>query len=194
MKNSPLLRKVSVVVTGSRFRRYNCDIDALDLSGDLGPAIEACRDEFVNFRAAELARQINRGAALNACVAVYVIGPEDLDVEICKIGTATSPLTRLGDLQIGNWHKLTIHSLLWMDKNAAAVEALSHRAAKEMEISHRGEWVRTTPKEACEIVLKAARYDGSPAFDSATWINNFASRTAKVATGKLLAWNPRHAR
>lgn len=177
---NPALRKVKVsVFPGGAGDPAQAEVDALDLSGDLAPIVATCMDEPANFRAMELARRLFDGRTRYAPMAVYVIAPDEIDV--AKVGFASNPVIRLTSLQIGNWNRLTVRALLWVDAQAAVIEKLVHQAAKEMEIYLRGEWLAASPFDATELVLKAARHAKLPCYDSVTWMNNLGARSQALA-------------
>lgn len=157
------------------------EVDALSLE-DIPATAKRCMDGAANFRAMELAGKIADDRAKGMPSAVYVIAPTDMPV--CKIGIASDPTSRLISLQGGNWNQLGVHSLLWSDVGAYEIEQLALRAAKEMDLHVRGEWIAAEPAEACELVLKAARHSRRPVFDSATWMNNWAIRMNAVAEAR----------
>jgi hypothetical protein len=157
------------------------EVDALDLN-HVAAAVDLCLDGAANFRAMELAARIADDRAKHMPSAVYVVAPEDAPV--CKIGIAQNPRVRLIGLQNGNWHQLSIASLLWTDGSAYEIEQTALRAAKEMGIYLRGEWIEADSREATELALKAARYLGMVVYDSATWLDNWALRLQAVAKSK----------
>lgn len=157
------------------------EVDVLDLS-DLSAAVDLCMAGEVNFRAMELGRTLAADRGKGTTSAVYLVAPED--VPVCKIGIAIDPNARLGGIQNGCWHKLSVVGLLWADVNSYQIEQTALRAAKEMGIHLRGEWIEASPREACELVLKAARYLHAPVYDSATWLNNWGFRINAVAEAK----------
>jgi hypothetical protein len=157
-------------------------VEALDLSGDISAAVRSCMDVADNFKAMNLCSKFSDGRLICAPQAVYVIGPADIPVS--KIGVTTNPTSRLTTLQIGNWHDLVVHALIWVDRLAEHIEDLALRAAKEMELGVRGEWISAYPAEACELIVKAARFNGDPAYDSTAWMRNWGARVEAVAEHK----------
>lgn len=154
------------------------EVDALELA-DIPATAKLCMDGAANFRAMELAGKIADDRAKGMPSAVYVVAPADMPV--CKIGIASDPTSRLISLQGGNWNPLAVMSLLWLDVGAYEIEQLALRAAREMDLHIRGEWIAADPVQACELVLKAARHSSRPAYDSATWLSNWSIRLNAVA-------------
>lgn len=72
-------------------------------------------------------------------MAVYVIGPEGGPY---KIGKADEPVTRLSDLQIGNWNKL---ELITEIVGGLELEAELHKKFSKKRI--RGEWFDLNEKD-----------------------------------------------
>lgn len=168
---------------GGTGRSFTAQVQALDLTGDLGAAARILQDGPANTRAMSLASKMCASKAMSPCQAVYLIAPDD-GLEVVKVGTAADPACRLVTLQIGNWNKLAVHGLLWLDRGAGGVERLVHEAAKEMGIAVRGEWLSCSLAEASELVLKAARFAKIPCYDSDIWIKNWASRVDALAESK----------
>lgn len=156
------------------------EVECLRLTGDLTRQVEACLDSRANSQAVNVVQEFSLNRSRCPDRAVYVIAADDIG--ICKVGSAANPFQRLIELQVGNWHQLKIHGLVWFDRRATQVEKLVHSAAREMNIYIRGEWIETNPSEACELILKAARYDGQNAYDSASWVKNWSSRAAALAS------------
>lgn len=172
---------------GGHGKPFPAQVKALDLSGDLARASKLLLNDSANFRAMELAARLAvKGSLVSA---LYMIGPDDH--EVVKIGYAANPRLRLCELQIGNWHQLSVRGLLWFDGGAGKVEQLVHRAAAEMDIALRGEWIEASISEAAELVLKAARYVNARCYDSDIWLKNWSSRVDALAevngAGKRLA-------
>jgi hypothetical protein len=157
------------------------EVDCLSFR-DITATTDLCMDGFANSRAMELASKFHDDRTKGLPSAVYVVAAEHIPV--CKIGVATNPIGRLLSLQIGNWHELSVESLLWFDNGAVEIEQTALRAAKEMGIYLRGEWVEATAREAAELVVKAARHIGKPAYDSETWIENWSARVNALAEAK----------
>lgn len=157
------------------------EVDALDCA-DVKATAALCMDGPANYRAMQLARKLAEDRAKWMPSAVYVICPHDIPV--AKIGIGTDPGDRLCQIQIGCWHRLSVMALLWLDTGAYQIEQLALKAAKEMDIYLRGEWVSATPQEACELVVKAARYSRLPVYDSATWIENWSARVDAVVEAR----------
>lgn len=155
---------------------YQTQVKALNLRGDLNPAIDAITSVADNQRAMELATRLGMGGYGSA---IYVIGPKDCSA--VKIGQAADPKLRLCQLQVGNWHDLYVHALLWVDRAPGAIEGYAHKAAKEMNWSIRGEWISASKREAAELVLKAARYSKLASYDSAIWLDNWSDRVEALA-------------
>lgn len=158
---------------------FYAEVMALNLGGNISGVVPLILDDAANFRAMELAASFGRNSA---CIAVYLIAPDDLDV--VKVGIAADPRLRLSALQVGNWNKLSVRGLLWFDGSAGDVERLVHQAAAEMNISVRGEWIGAPIAEAAELVLKAARYSKRKCYDSDIWIKNWSSRVGALADSK----------
>lgn len=156
-------------------------VETLNLKSDLKELSALILDEAANFRAMELASKLcaTPGTPFGA---VYLVAAEDLG--IVKVGIAADPRNRLCTLQIGNWNKLFVKGLLWVDKGAGGIERLVHQAAREMGISIRGEWIEASVEQAAELVLKAARYDRARCYDSAVWMKNWANRVDALAGAK----------
>jgi hypothetical protein len=172
-----LIKREASVRFGNGF--LPIEVDALELA-DIPATAKRCMDGAANFRAMELAGKIADDRAKGMPSAVYIVAPAD--VPVCKIGIAADPASRLLSLQGGNWNQLGVAALLWGDVGVAyEIEQLALRAAKEMDIYLRGEWIAADPAEACEIVLKAARHCGKPVFDSETWLGNWSVRLNAVA-------------
>lgn len=155
---------------------YSTKVQALDLRGKLDRAVEAITSIPDNHRAMELASRLGMGGYGSA---IYIIGPEDCSA--VKIGQAADPKLRLSQLQVGNWNDLYVHGLLWVDRAPGAVEMYAHQAAKEMNWSIRGEWVKASIEEAAELVLKAARFAKLACYDSAIWMENWSDRLEALA-------------
>ena len=164
-------------------KRFQVAVESLDLSADITELARLICDKPAIFRATELATRMT--PALGDFAAVYVIGPEEGDC--VKIGYASDPRKRLSSLQIGNWHELHIHALLWVDQGPAYLEKIALSAAKEMGWHIRGEWMEANPTDAAELILKAARYDGFRCYDSEAWIDNWPHRLDAFANAKGLS-------
>lgn len=157
---------------------FYASVSALNLSGNLSPAVKLVTDDAANFRAMELAGKLKDSPG-SPFSAVYLIAPDDMDV--VKIGHATDPKMRLSLLQVGNWHQLSVKGLLWVDSGPGLIEGLAHQAAIEMGIRIRGEWFEASIEEAAELVLKAARYGKKTCYDSDIWVKNWSSRVDALA-------------
>ena len=147
----------------------------LDLSGDLALVHEDCK-KLEGLKAALKKCVLPRGsvAEFDTC-SVYAIGAENFGHT--KVGITCNPLPRIRQLQTSNFATLRIHALLWFDTWEAAeeVEKLVFRAASEMNIKGRGEWLVASPKDAFALVLKAARYAGHPCRDSGRHFEDLVS-------------------
>lgn len=139
-----------------------------DLSGDIsGPHRLCCEGGGL-----ELAMRVTKGPSGGAAVfetcGVYVMQAEGFNYS--KVGISSNPLHRIRQMQTSNFAKLRYRGMLWFDNWDAAgtVEQLVFKAADEMGIRGRGEWLTTDSAEAFDLVLKAARYAGLPCRDSAT--------------------------
>lgn len=180
MDDCALHKSVTITVWGTRHsNKAQADVMALDLKADIEAQKALILDKSENFRAAELADRI-KSPNQAAFTAFYLVSPDE-DFGVVKIGIADNPKVRLCGLQVGNWHKLEIRALLWFNSAAADVERTALRAAKEMGIRLRGEWLACSIDEAALLMLKAARYEGYPCYDSKVWIENWASRLDAVA-------------
>lgn len=139
-----------------------------DLSGDLREAHEACRDTIGLQSIMKI--MASRGAwtdVFETC-SVYVVSAEGFGHT--KVGISCNPIPRLKQLQCANFAKLRYHALLWFDNwtDAERAERLVFKAADEMGIRARGEWLTTDSDEAFTLALKAARYANLPCRDSRT--------------------------
>lgn len=182
MEELPLHKTVNIQLRQGKFGpSFVAPVEALNLKSDLKDLSALILDEAANFRAMELASKLAASSG-TPFGAVYLIAAEDMG--IVKVGVATDPRFRLCTLQIGNWHQLFVKGLLWVDSGAGGIERLVHRAAKEMDISIRGEWIEASVEQAAELVLKAARYDKARCYDSAAWIKNWSSRVDALAESK----------
>lgn len=155
-----------------------------DLSGDLAPAIRACCDDRHNRKAANLISWAADEFGDDLGCAVYAV--EVVGDDFAKVGVTHSPNSRIAALQNAHYRPLRFHSLLWFDtsEQATLVEGLVLKAAREMEIHERGEWMATDATEVAMLSLKAARYAGAPCRDSKTALEDFANSriTLKAAT------------
>jgi hypothetical protein len=153
---------------------FSTDLKFLNLADGVDEQhVALCMEPQSLAAACDLAARIHRDKHYldSAC---YVVGPDD--AEICKIGVAGHPIKRLDGLQCGNWHDLKIHGLCWFESGSVVAEQTALAAAKEMGISVRGEWVMAAPRDAVELVLKAARYKALKCADSGAWLNNWSTR------------------
>lgn len=158
--------------------------EALDLTGDLAPASKLCRDGAANERAMEMLNSFSRvhlGEDHGVCYAIEAIG-----FGHTKVGLTTCPKTRLVHLQQPTFADLRVSGLVWFDDVKQAMVAETHvlRAADEMGIRSRGEWLTTDGAEVVELLLKAARYAGLKCYDSATALRNIGSRVKKLSESK----------
>lgn len=177
MEELGLHRAISITLKRGRHGpSYSTKVQALDLRGSLDKAVCALTSIEDNQRAMELASRLGMGGYGSS---VYIIGPKDGSV--VKIGQAADPKLRLSTLQVGNWHDLFVHGLLWVDRGPGAIECYAHKAAKEMNWSVRGEWFNASIEEAAELVLKAARYAKIPCYDSAIWLKNWSDKLEALA-------------
>jgi hypothetical protein len=175
-------RAATIRVHGGRALSAAVTVKALDLSGALGLATDLCMDAAANFRAMELQSKFCKGASRGNQSAAYVIGADDGPV---KIGHAINPSDRLISIQISNWRKIRVHALLWGESAMSDVEGLALKAAKEMGVHLRGEWVDLTSREAAELLLKAARFANRGAvYDSGAWMENWPARCHALAAAK----------
>lgn len=100
---------------------------------------------------------------------VYVITSED-DWP-CKVGVTLEPKTRLSAVQIGNWHRLKLHSFRFAFASESAIrrerfdavssgayelELAVKRKLSELDLSLRGEWFDVTAKEVDQVIAKVA--------------------------------------
>ena len=86
-------------------------------------------------------------------VAILPEGEEEPSSPI-KIGICDDPLSRLGNLQVGNFFELVMHQHWWLVGKPVAVLVESAFKEKYKESNIRGEWFDMEPDEA---VRKAAR-------------------------------------
>ncbi len=192
MEDCGLHKRTTIQLKRGRFgETYSAEVLALDLSGGLSPALASILNDSANAKALALANTLKSEPG-HSFGAVYMIGPEDSGLDVVKVGIADDPRKRLCELQVGNWNKLEVKGLLWFDSGPGGVERLVHKAAAEMGIGLRGEWLATSIGEAAMLVLKAARYSGRVCYDSDIWLKNWANRLealvdAKGIKGRLAA-------
>jgi hypothetical protein len=146
-----------------------------DLSQDLQPLARSCSDlqsirKMINL----LSWACDEFQGDLGC-AVYAVGVARDN--FAKVGISHNPGPRLKTLQNGHYRKLSYHGLLWVDtvEQATEIERLVLRAAREMGIYERGEWLATDAAEVLQLALKAARHAGIPCRDSETALSDFAN-------------------
>lgn len=97
-------------------------------------------------------------AYLRECGAhcLYAVGPADAEPPT-KIGIAFDMPHRMASMQVGNWHALSCHFLLWAPGKEATrrIESEIHKLLKDRLVS--GEWFNIPVLEAKEIISKMAR-------------------------------------
>ena len=78
---------------------------------------------------------------------------------ICKIGIAGNPFTRLPGIQTGCWLKLKLKALFWFPDigDAAVVEASALKMARDEGVRLEGEWVALDWMEAVGLALSCPR-------------------------------------
>lgn len=167
---------------------YECDHHALDLSERfLLSHIRAVSDAESN----EDAMRIRLAASIRHEheEAVYVIGERDAD--ICKIGRAKSPASRLSKLRDGHDGEIRVHALLWIYGGYVdRVEKEAHRIAARARLH--GEWFMLKPQLCARIVLEAARSLDVRCADSKTVIANWSERARVFAAAQVDTMRPMH--
>lgn len=117
-----------------------------------------------------LANAVNQEKDAATECAVYVVaGP---DANVSKIGLAKNPLHRLAGLQGGNWAELYLAALVWFYSDAAEVERLALKRAKEQGLRLKGEWVGVNPIEASLMVARAIVACKADAAGPEMWMRN----------------------
>lgn len=163
----------------------------LDLNAPIARLRAACRDaDSINKMAALMQRTYgNEKADYDCCV--YAVEAEGHGHT--KVGISHVPLTRFITLQQAHFADLKIAGIVWAKDYRAAekIEKLVLRAAEEMNIRARGEWLATDGDEVFELIIKAARYAGKEISDSAKAMENLSARVRalfdiKRATREIL--------
>ncbi len=148
----------------------------LDLDSPLPDLIAVCRDAAAIARISALADQTygNEKADYDCCVYAF----EADGYCHTKIGISHIPLKRFAAIQQALFSDLKIAGLVWVSSHSLArkIERLVFRAADEMNIHARGEWLSTHGDEAMEIILKAARYAEANVADSQSALDNLSAR------------------
>jgi hypothetical protein len=150
---------------------------AFNLSGDILPAMEACRKpegiaDAIGLLSA-MAGEKTRSSGFEK--AVYVI--HVLDDPITKIGVSADPIKRLGDLQAAHYRELQLHAVIFCPKrNAVAIEQAVLRRASERGDRLLGEWIAAEPDEVLRMAIEAARDGDWPICDGRTWFENRVAR------------------
>jgi hypothetical protein len=160
-------------------------VEVFDLSGDLSPAVALCMAPEGIIKTSKVAEKLYEAKAYNMDNCIYVIGPDDDEIDAHKIGITCNPWVRLSSLQIGNWHRLRIKALIWATKAAGVAEKLAHKAAGEMELMLNGEWVNMNAADATELALKAARYGKVNVCDGEAYLRNLGARTAAIGRNSV---------
>lgn len=90
---------------------------------------------------------------------VYVIHEME-DDSVCKVGVASSPISRLSALQVGTWRTLSLACAFRVssEDEAHGVEKLAHEYMRGLHVS--GEWFRATPDVAERFVERACTAAG----------------------------------
>jgi hypothetical protein len=92
------------------------------------------------------------GRETDGLVYIYVIGP-DRESPV-KIGVASNPVGRLGNMQVAHWEQLFIHGLftVYSRGDAFRVEKLCHRRLEDHAM--RGEWFNVFAEDAVGTVTE----------------------------------------
>jgi len=142
----------------------------------IAPQVSLCRQAEPNAKMAGLMAEIFDSNQSKASTSVYAI--EAVGEGFCKVGISAIPLRRRAHLQNAHYAELKIGGLVWTEKcpDAEKIERLVLRAAREMGIHVRGEWLATDASEVLELAIKAARHADVLISDSAMAMNNLTAR------------------
>lgn len=155
-----------------------------DLSGDLEPFKEACRDPrgLSNaFGMLEAIAKNKNSCESGAAKAVYVISV-DGEPSISKIGVSANAVFRLGWLQSQHYRKLFLHAVIFCPRhNAVKVEQAILRNAVAAEKRLEGEWVEYPSDDVLTQIMEYARDSETPIVDGRTWFEDVSRRTLELA-------------
>lgn len=132
-------------------------------------------------KALPVAQSTFRSNPMSQDCGVYVLEVEGLPV--CKVGMSASPLDRREQIQSNHWADIKIAGVLWARQDrCVAIERTVLKAASEMGVRLRGEWIGAPSEEVCELVVKAGRYLDARACDSSALMANMSDAVSALRT------------
>lgn len=158
-----------------------------DLSADLDELVHLCCEPEGIARMEGFMLETYSGERADYNCAVYAI--EACGFRHTKVGVSHKPVHRALGMQTSHFAPLQMVGCVWAADNRAAekIERLVIKAAKEMRILARGEWLNTDGEEVLRLILKAARYANVKVCDGAMAMQNLTERASALAGVKGLA-------
>lgn len=152
-----------------------------DLSSDLEQLIPLCREPDGIARMEGFMLETYGGEKADYNCAIYAI--EAQGFRHTKVGISHKPVHRTIGMQTSHFAPLQMVGCVWAAdyKAAEKIERLVIRAAKEMRIHARGEWLNATGEEVIHLILKAARFAKAKVCDGDMAMQNLTARATAMA-------------